>query len=323
MKHLLHKKYSKVTILAVTILVIGNTINTLATRSKPGSITNIAKTYATLDNQTVDKISRLDSPIVDLFPKIDPPPIYAKGYIVIQSGKNYPLASQNDDLHLPIASTTKIMTALVTLDTLNLDKTVTISKTAANVMSSGSGVNFITGEQLSVKNLLYAMLMNSANDAAYALSEANGSTDDFVTKMNQKAQLLGLHNTLYKNPAGLDDTAYSTPRDLAILIDYAMGHYPLFRTIIHTGHYSITSADDVYGYDLKNSNRLVDDDEPLYLPESIGGKTGYTDDAGHCLVAAAENNGKRYIAVILNTSEWTTEASAKEARKALLWAEKQ
>jgi serine-type D-Ala-D-Ala carboxypeptidase (penicillin-binding protein 5/6) len=265
-----------------------------------------------------DEITHLPEPSVVFAKRPDQPPkVYAKSYIVIDSATKYPLAAKQADTSVPIASTTKIMTAVVSLETLPLDKVVTVSSKAATI--EGSDMHLLTGEKMTVKNLLYGLMLNSGNDAARALSEANGTTDDFVAKMNATAQKIGLRNTHYADPAGLDDQSKSSARDLALLMDYALTNQT-FRAIVHTDKHTIWSADNKYIHELNNSNRLIHADEPLYLPATIGGKTGFTYEAGHCLVAAAEVEGKRYVAAVLFTNEDTKDASAREARKLLAWA---
>lgn len=275
-------------------------------------------------NSTQALLETLPSPhTADKLPSITSKPIIAaRSYIVIDSETKYPLALKNPDDPVPIASTTKIMTATVALETLPLDQVVTISSKAAT--TEGSQLFLRTGEQMTVKNLIYALLLNSANDAAVALAEAGGSYDAFVAAMNDKARLLGLKHTNYRDPAGLDDEGHSTPRDLAILMEYALRN-PLFKQIAGTYKHTITSYGHPYSeYELTNSNRLVKDDDPFYYPNAVAGKTGFTYAAGHCLVSVAEHpNGKRYIAVVLSTYEDSKPASARESRKLLEWASHQ
>ncbi len=317
MKQIFRQRPIVILLIVAVILLVGNAV---AHTSETYTATAQNPTPVAITGGVKDQINHLPAPNIGLpVKKSSPPLIYSKSYIVLDSESKYPLATKNPDMPLPIASTTKIMTTLVVLDNEpNLNKVVTVPFKAATV--SGSEIQLLTGEQMSIKNLLYALMMNSANDSAYALAEASGSIDGFVAKMNQKAQTIGLKNTAYKDPAGLDDGGHSSPRDLAILMQYALTN-PQFREIVGTQKYTIWSADNKYKHDLINSNRLIDPEQPFYLPNAIGGKTGFTYDAGHCLVAAATgNDGKTYVAVVLNTNEYTNEASAKEARKLLVWA---
>ncbi|HEY1074536.1 MAG TPA: serine hydrolase [Patescibacteria group bacterium] len=302
-------------LLVLAILGLGNTI----LQHKTASALNNDETLITIDKELAHSVDALSKPILTL-PKSNQksPLIYARSYVVIDGTSKYPLASKNPDVNVPIASTTKIMTALVTLDTLPLDQVVTITPEASAI--PGSQMNFIKGEKHTVHNLLYALMMNSANDAAVALSQANGTTEEFVSRMNKKAQTLGLANTHYIDPAGLEEGSQSSPRDLALMLDYALGN-KTFRSIVGTQTHTITSVDNRYTYQLNNSNRLIHPDEPLYLPSTIGGKTGFTYEAGHCLIAAYERaDGSRLIAAVLHTNSDDNDASAKEARKLLTWA---
>ncbi len=245
------------------------------------------------------------------------PFINARSYILIDSDTKYPFVIKDADKPVPIASTTKIMTAIVALETLPLDRVVTISSNASTI--EGSEIFLMRGETMTVESLLYALLINSANDAAIALAEVEGTTDDFVLKMNAKAQLLGLQNTSYRDPAGLNDDGHSTPRDLANLMSYAL-RFPKFKEIIKVPKHTIRSADGRYEHPLENSNRLIKQDDPLYFANALGGKTGFTYAAGHCLVSVAQTEDTQYISVVLSTYEDTKVASAYESRKLLNWA---
>lgn len=243
------------------------------------------------------------------------PSIWAKSYILRDVDSGYVLIEKESDLSVPIASTTKIMTAIIALENYKLDDIITISSNAAHQI--GSDVYLQSNEKMSVENLLYALLVKSGNDAAMALAEQMG-IDSFLEKMNEKAQFLGMNSTHYLDPAGLNDSGRSTARDLSIAAAYALKN-EFFQKIVRTSEITITSSDGKIAHKLENSNRLVKNDEPLYFPDSIGIKTGYTPDAGHCLVSAANRNGHTIISVILNTSQSTNDASAKESKKLLEW----
>lgn len=314
---LLRKRLMTIGAIIIGALLIGNVATQ---RTSQGISTPTPAPKKLKQSQIANLLDQLAPPNITIpQPNRTVPAVYAKSYILIDGETKYALASKQPDTPVPIASTTKIMTALVTLETQPLTKVVTVSAKAAT--TPGSESYLMTGEKITIENLLYALLLNSGNDAAQALAEVEGSSEAFVAKMNAKAQLLGLKNTAYKDPAGLDDTGRSTPRDLAILTHYALSN-DTFRSIIKTSKMSITSADNRYIHELKNSNRLINPEEPLFHPSSMGGKTGFTYEAGHCLVSAATApNGKQYIAVVLHTSEDTKEASAREVRKLLVWAE--
>ena len=249
--------------------------------------------------------------------KVKDPLIYAKNYILFEPSSGYVLVEKDSHVQVPVASTTKIMTAIIVLEKYKLDDVITISNNAASQI--GSDINLRRDEKLTVKDLMYALLIQSANDAASALSEnVPGGTTEFVRTMNEKAQFLGMKDTKFKDPAGLDDTGLSTAFDLAIAFSYATKN-DLFNKIIGTEEYTITSTDGKWSHNLSNSNRMIKGDEPLYYSPVIGGKTGFTPDAGHCLVAVANNNGHKLISVILHTIEEKADSSAKESRKLLQW----
>jgi len=246
--------------------------------------------------------------------------INAKNYILIHEESNYPLVEKDSHVRVPIASTTKIMTAIVALENYKLDDAVNVSQNAA--LQIGSDAYLKSNEKLTVKSLLYALLINSGNDAAMALAEhMSGGKDEFVKKMNDKVKYLSLNDTEFKDPAGLDDSAYSSAFDLAIITLYALRN-PDFKEIIKTQEYTIVSLDGKLAHSLKTSNRLIKPDSPLYMQSAIGVKTGFTPDAGHCLVSAANKNGESLVGVVLNTLESTNDASAKESNKLLNWGYK-
>lgn len=242
------------------------------------------------------------------------PNVSAYSIVLMDAPTKVVLYEKDARKKVPIASTTKIMTGIIVLENYNLDDMITISKTAAATI--GSDIQLRTNEKMTVENLLKALLVQSGNDAAIALSEKIG-TEEFIKKMNRKAQELGMKNTLYKDPAGLDDTGYSTPYDLAILASYALQNKK-FSEIVQTKETDIVSADGKLGHKLESSNRLLFENK-IYYPFAIGIKTGFTPAAGHCLVSAAQKDNHLLIGVILNTYKNTVEASAIESRKLLSW----
>lgn len=218
--------------------------------------------------------------------------VKAKGVVVMETQTGRVLYGKNPNLKLPPASTAKLMTAMVALDRIDIHEVVTVSERAT--MVSPIKANFRKGERVSVNTLLRAALIKSANDAAYALSEAvAGSEDKFVELMNQKAAALGMNDTRFVNSTGLpEDGQYITAYDLARLLRHAL-RYPFIREIINTRTDSITTEEGRSIF-LKNSNRLLWEDESI-----VGGKTGYTRGAKHCFVCASENEGESVIVAIL------------------------
>lgn len=213
--------------------------------------------------------------------------------IVIDADTGAVLYEKQADTRSLIASTTKIMTAVVALEHCDPDAEFVIPSEATNI--EGSSIYLQAGQIVSVRELLYGMLLSSGNDAAVALALAcSGSVDEFVVQMNLKAQKLGLENTSFENPSGLDgERHFSTARDLAVLTAYALKN-ELFRQIVSTQ--SIAFDQRVF----TNHNRLL-----WTLDGAIGVKTGYTRAAGRVLVSAAERNGRCLIAVtIRDGNDW-------------------
>lgn len=224
--------------------------------------------------------------------------ISAKSGIVIESQSGEVVYSKNDDLPLPMASTTKIMTAIVVIENSNLDEVVEI--TSRSVGIEGSSIYLKEGEKLSVKELLSAVLLESANDAATALAiHISDSVENFAILMNEKARQIGAINSHFTNPHGLDDEEhYTTAYDLAKIARYAM-KLPVFRDIVSSVKQTIPSHDSGVRV-LVNHNKLLKSYEG-----AIGIKTGFTKKSGRCLVSCAEREGVELIAVTLNApNDW-------------------
>jgi D-alanyl-D-alanine carboxypeptidase len=268
--------------------------------------------------QQGQKLSRQDYPPPVSFPlrnqDVVDPPVRAKFAVLIDLDSFYPLFKKEAFSAVPVASTTKMMTALVVAEKYNLDEEVTVSREAT--LQIGSDTKLLPGERLTVGSLLAALLIQSGNDAAYALAEHSGSVETFVSWMNAKAAALGMKATRFKDPSGLDDEGRSTAFDLAILAAVFLKNKTLVDIVV-LPETTIYSVDRQHQHQLKNSNRLVTPE--MYFPGTLGIKTGYTPQAGHTLVAAARKNGHTLISVILFTFDDTKEASAKESSKLLFW----
>lgn len=217
----------------------------------------------------------------------------AKCAILMDADTGRILYAKQSDQRCLIASTTKIMTAIVVLEHCALDEVYEIPAAATNV--EGSSIYLQAGECLTIRELLYGMMLHSGNDAAVALALAcSDSVPEFVDLMNIKAQLLGLHNTHFENPSGLDgETHYSTAADLARMTQYALKN-PNFAEIVSTKTIRIGERS------FTNHNKLL-----WSLDGAIGVKTGYTKAAGRILVSAVERNGRRLIAVTISDgNDW-------------------
>lgn len=215
------------------------------------------------------------------------------------------LYGKNEYNKVKMASTTKIMTATIIIENCNLEETVEISKKAAN--TGGSRLGLKTSDKITIKDLLYGLMLRSGNDAAVALAETcAGSIVDFSNLMNKKANELGLVNTHFESPHGLDsDGHYTTAYELALLSDYALKN-KTFLQIVGTSNYTIT----INGYpkSLTNTNELLGNLNGVY-----GIKTGFTNGANRCLVTACKRNDMDIICVVLgcDTKKFRTSDSIK------------
>ena len=223
--------------------------------------------------------------------------VSAQCAILIEASSGNIIYEKNADTRSLIASTTKIMTALVAIENCGITKIVTVSEKAVGV--EGSSIYLTKDEKLSMEDLLYAVMLESANDAAAAIAiDAAGSIDEFAAMMNMKAISLGLMNTHFTNPHGLDNSEhYSTAYDMAVLTRYAMQN-ETFRTIVSTHKRTIPLNGDDGLRVLVNHNKMIQ----MY-DGAIGVKTGFTKKSGRCLVSAAERDGVMLIAVTLNAPD--------------------
>ncbi|MBQ7654008.1 MAG: D-alanyl-D-alanine carboxypeptidase, partial [Clostridia bacterium] len=203
------------------------------------------------------------------------------------------------------ASLTKLMTALITLEKVSdLTAQYTVSQASLDLLAGtgSSNVALVAGERMSVQDLLYCLLIPSANDAACVLAEnIGGSISAFVDMMNQKAQQLGLSGTHYVNPHGLDEEGhYTTAKDVAVLVKEAL-KYPLFEKITSTREYTVAATNMSEERNLTSTNLMMNPAYPdsYYLPYVSGIKTGTTDNAGRCIVTKASKDGYSYLAVVM------------------------
>lgn len=211
------------------------------------------------------------------------------------------LYEQNADARMLIASTTKILTALVAIRDGNLSDTVRVSREAA--YTEGSSMYLKEGEELTLETLLYGLLLCSGNDAAVAVAEhVGGSVEGFVERMNDTALALGMEHSSFANPNGLDDeNHYSTARDMAALARAAVQNETLMRV-------ASTRTVTIGGRTMTNHNKLLS-----YMEGCVGLKTGYTRAAGRTLVSCAERNGQRLVAVTLQDgNDWADHQSLYE-----------
>lgn len=225
--------------------------------------------------------------------------LLAEAAVAFDVDSDIVLFSQQAKERKPIASLTKLMTAVVVLENAQLNEVVTISKEAID--TEGCFCDFKVGEKLSVKDVLHIMLLQSNNDASVALAEhIGGSTANFVVMMNQKAADLGMKDTIFSCPNGLDDDGnFSTAYDMAQLADYALEKLLLWD-ILRIQEEIVSSIDGLQQHYLKNTNTLL-----KYSADVLGGKTGYTEGAGECLLLVVQHpeNKHRIISVVLNAQD--------------------
>lgn len=302
--------------LSVIFNLIGFSLSSTKTDQKLADFYSNENSSKVMASDQLIPINILSLPNIRLgSPKVN---ILAKEFILIDGGSGATLNSKNPDARVPIASTTKIMSAVVALENYNLDDVVTVPLKATQQIPTL--VNLRSGEKITVSELLHCLLIKSGNDSAYAIGsfmDKSDSTDiaPFVDKMNEKAKELRMLDTKFQDPAGLSDDGYSSAHDLGIITRYALLN-PTFREVVTTQKYVATNTSKTIFHQLENSNRLV---TTYQYPGAIGVKTGFTDAASHCLIAAATRNNHTLIAVVLGTYADTASASADEARKLLDW----
>lgn len=219
----------------------------------------------------------------------------AKAAITIEAQTGISLYEKNADEQLPMASTTKIMTALVALENADINQTFTVSETACKV--EGTQIALLAGDQISLNDLLHMLMMKSANDAAQTIAEnISGSLEAFAELMNERAKQMGLTHTHFENPHGLpSDNHYTTARELALIAAEALKN-DTFAQIVSTKKKKL----DYHGLVIENSNRLLSSYE-----YTTGVKTGFTKAAGRCLVTSAKKDGVTLINVTLNDgNDW-------------------
>lgn len=223
--------------------------------------------------------------------------VSAEGAALIIAESGELLFGKNENKQLSMASTTKIMTSLLLLEENTPDKEITVTSAMTSV--EGTSMGLLPGDRVTCEALVYGMLLESGNDAANTAAYiVSGSPSKFAELMNQKAKLIGMENTNFVTPSGLDATEhYSTAYDMALLGAYAVSN-PEFSKICSTNSISLEYGNPPYRRRLSNHNRLL-----TMYDGAFGIKTGFTKKSGRCLVSAAERNGITLIAVTLNAPD--------------------
>lgn len=225
--------------------------------------------------------------------------IGAEAAILIGGESNEIIYSKNPHKQLSMASTTKVMTAIVAIEQGNFDEEITVTDEMVRVEGTSSGL--LDGDKTDLNTLLYCMMLQSGNDAANAVAFYVGdSQKDFADLMNEKAEKIGMTDTHFSTASGLDaDDHYSTAYDMAILTSYALKN-PLFKEICSTYKKTVTYGNPRYRRTITNHNKLLNSYEGM-----IGVKTGFTKKSGRCLITAAERNGLTLVCVTLNDwNDW-------------------
>jgi D-alanyl-D-alanine carboxypeptidase (penicillin-binding protein 5/6) len=246
--------------------------------------------------------------------------VKAKAGILVDVTTGQVLWAKHENEPRPIASITKVMTALVVIEAGQLTRKITVPKAVIGYVAKNgaSAAGLVPGQVFTVDELLHAMLILSAADAAYALANAYGpGLPAFIAKMNAEAARLGLPHTHFTSPDGLpyptETSTYSTPAELVALGETAMS-YPEFRSIVGLETYTLKKGDGHGFYSFSSSNELIG-----HYPGVIGIKTGFTDDAGHTLLFEAVRNGRTLIGVVLGSPPTGPYAGAQDAAKILNW----
>ena len=233
---------------------------------------------------------------------ISPPPLTARGIIVMDADSKAILYQRNPDLRLLPASTTKIMTALIVLDEYDLSDTATIGFIDTDPIN----MELELDEVITIENLLYGLLVGSANDAAIALAQHHPQgKSGFINAMNQKAKDLHLTQTQFTNPVGFDDFGhYTTVHDLSLLTAHALKNRT-FKKLVSTINLTVSDVDHTITHELENINQLLGQ-----VPGLSGVKTGYTQLAGECLVTSTKRQNHHIITVVLNSQDRFQESAS-------------
>ncbi len=287
----------------ITLVIVGKQIffplsfRLISPKAKDFIFDNVADKVDTMQNDY--KITQPLSFIAQA--EADTNAIYsnASSYIAINSDTGSVIMQKDPEQKLPIASLTKLMSAVIALDLAKPDELITIPPQATNITPTIIGV--IPGQKMSIGELLHAMLMTSANDAAEVVKDGidyKYKEKVFVRAMNEKAQFLGLKDTHFANPQGFDNTNnYSTAYDLAELTHYALTHYPLIAQIVSQDYLFLPENQNHKQFDLYNWNGLLD-----VYPGVYGVKIGNTSSAGYTMIVGSKREGNDILVVLLGTS---------------------
>ncbi|MGL5435746.1 MAG: serine hydrolase [Lachnospiraceae bacterium] len=235
---------------------------------------------------------------------LEEPVVAAEGAVLMDAATGKVLYGKNQDQQFYPASITKVMTALLVLENCNLNDVVTFSASATTNMESGSvSLGIVEGDQLTVEQCLYGLLLKSANEIGNGLAEhVSGSVSAFADKMNARARELGCQNTNFANPHGLNNSTHkTTPYDMALILRAALQN-ETFRKIDTTVSYNFPATKNAAARTITMGHKMMYPTDSRYYEGIIGGKTGYTSLAGNTLVTGVERNGVRLIAVVMKSN---------------------
>ena len=257
-------------------------------------------------------------PVIDVIGT--PKGVKAKGAVLANAATGQVLWGRGLNTELPMASVTKVMTALIVVDSGNLGREIRVPKAAFNYAwkYGGETASLRPGDVLTVQQLLEALLLPSGADAAYTLANAYGpGLAAFIARMNATAARMGMTHTHFTSPDGLpyptETSTYSTPADLLTLGLAAM-RSPVFRSIVGQRFYNLPKGPGHHQYWWDNTNDLIG-----WYQGAVGIKTGYTDDAGHCLLFEAVRNGRALIGAVLDSPTTGAAAGAQDAARMMNW----
>ena len=315
----LRARIASLTVVAVGIAAVAACGSTAAAQSPRPALTQTAAPAARAPAQASPSPLRPSaSPAIEVASA--PRGVKAKGAVLADAVTGQVLWARAAGTERPMASVTKVMTALLVLESGHLGQEVPVPKAAFSYAwkYGGESAALHPGDVLTVGELLEALLLPSGADAAYTLANAYGpGLDAFVARMNATASRMGMTQTHFTSPDGLpyptETSTYSTPSDLVTLGLAAM-RYPVFRSIVGQRFYQLRKGPGHHAYWWDNTNDLIGS-----YQGAAGVKTGYTDDAGHCLLFEATRNGRTLIGAVLGSPATGTAAGSQDAARMLNW----
>ncbi len=277
---------------------------TATPRPAPTPISRPSPSRPAIATQLPDvKVPVLSGSWLRTHPIAEVPAIKGRAAIVVDLTAGQILYQQDATGRYPEASLTKMMTAMVAADLAPMDTVITVPDGATQVEPNHMGIS--AGEQLTLRELIEGMILDSGNDAAEAIAMGLVDRAQFIDFMNQKAGLLHLRQTHFTNPSGLDDTDHvSSAYDLAVISATLLNDYPDLRTIVGSKEFSIYATAHHKAFNPTNIDRLL-----WTYPGAIGIKPGYTGAAGYCLAAAATRDGRAILVVVLGSTQHFTDAA--------------